>query len=159
MSGLGGGGFAFDEPNNKRDIFVGADCDAGCLKFAELLGWKDELKEAIDKYHASRPARKPKDEALRKAQAEATIKAVVAAAKEGENQKTAPSASTSSAAASTASAAAAPTSASAAAAAPAATASAAAPQQTAAEAFAAASLATDAKEKASPAKPKTPPKL
>ncbi|KAM7537590.1 hypothetical protein Aperf_G00000063072 [Anoplocephala perfoliata] len=30
-------------PGNKTDVFVEGDADAACLRFAELLGWKDDL--------------------------------------------------------------------------------------------------------------------
>lgn len=43
----GGGGLALDSPNNTRDVALLGDCDDGCLKLAELLGWKDELQSLI----------------------------------------------------------------------------------------------------------------
>jgi len=42
-------GFKFGNSDNVRDIFHQSDCDSGVIKFAELLGWKDELITLIDK--------------------------------------------------------------------------------------------------------------
>jgi len=48
MARLGfGSGLEYDERNNYRDVFWQGSCDDGCIKFAELLGWGDELKELI----------------------------------------------------------------------------------------------------------------
>ncbi|XP_066948348.1 NAD-dependent protein deacetylase sirtuin-2-like isoform X1 [Macrobrachium rosenbergii] len=40
----GGGGLALDSARNTRDVALLGDCDDGCLKLAELLGWKDDLQ-------------------------------------------------------------------------------------------------------------------
>jgi len=31
-----------------RDVFVGGDCDAGCLELAALLGWEEDLQKLIN---------------------------------------------------------------------------------------------------------------
>ncbi|VDP84010.1 unnamed protein product [Echinostoma caproni] len=31
------------QPGNTRDVFVAGDCDQSVIRFAELLGWKDDL--------------------------------------------------------------------------------------------------------------------
>lgn len=37
-------GFIFDSPYS-LDAFIQGDCDDGCLKLADALGWGDELLE------------------------------------------------------------------------------------------------------------------
>lgn len=34
------GGLALDSPHNKRDVVLLGDCDEGCAKLADMLGWK-----------------------------------------------------------------------------------------------------------------------
>jgi NAD-dependent deacetylase sirtuin 2 len=36
-------GFAFDEPNNQRDVFLPGDCDSGVRTMAQLMGVESEL--------------------------------------------------------------------------------------------------------------------
>ena len=40
--------FAFDDPDNKRDIFYKGSCDDAVEKLADLLGWRLELEEMFD---------------------------------------------------------------------------------------------------------------
>ena len=35
-----------------RDVFWKGTCDDGAMRFAELLGWKKELEELIEREHA-----------------------------------------------------------------------------------------------------------
>jgi len=37
-----------DAEKNFRDVVELGDCDAGTLKFAQLLGWQGEMKENIE---------------------------------------------------------------------------------------------------------------
>ena len=37
-------GFQFNSVNTK-DVFIEGDCDAGCIKLADAMGWGDELIE------------------------------------------------------------------------------------------------------------------
>lgn len=37
---FGSAGLALDSPNNIRDVALLGDCDEGCVKMAEFLGWK-----------------------------------------------------------------------------------------------------------------------
>ncbi|KAK7067012.1 NAD-dependent protein deacetylase sirtuin-2 [Halocaridina rubra] len=39
----GGGGLALDSSSNYRDVALLGDCDDGCMKLAEQLGWKEDL--------------------------------------------------------------------------------------------------------------------
>ena len=41
-------GFAFDDPDNKKDVFYKGKCDEAIEKFADLLGWRVELEEMFD---------------------------------------------------------------------------------------------------------------
>ncbi|XP_056642259.1 NAD-dependent protein deacetylase sirtuin-2 [Diorhabda sublineata] len=45
------GGLDFDSKDNTRDVCWLGDCDEGCLKLAEALGWAEELKEKVRKEH------------------------------------------------------------------------------------------------------------
>lgn len=45
-------GLQCNAEDNYRDVFVKGDCDAGCLKLAELLGWKAELEALYKEGHA-----------------------------------------------------------------------------------------------------------
>lgn len=47
-----GGGFAFDQEDNIRDVFWEGTCDNGCTALADLLGWGDELRSLVTKEHA-----------------------------------------------------------------------------------------------------------
>lgn len=38
-------GLLYGRSNNKRDVAFIGDCDEGCLKLAQLLGWNEELQE------------------------------------------------------------------------------------------------------------------
>ncbi|XP_066913247.1 NAD-dependent protein deacetylase sirtuin-2-like [Clytia hemisphaerica] len=42
------GGFDFDGPNSYRDVALLGDCDEGCSKLSELLGWKDDLERLME---------------------------------------------------------------------------------------------------------------
>jgi len=46
---LGGRGLQLDSPGNYRDVSWLGDCDQGCKKLAEGLGWGQELEEMIPK--------------------------------------------------------------------------------------------------------------
>ncbi|XP_070805708.1 NAD-dependent protein deacetylase sirtuin-2 isoform X2 [Pituophis catenifer annectens] len=53
MSLMGlGCGMDFDSEKAYRDVAWLGDCDEGCLALAELLGWKKELEELVEKEHA-----------------------------------------------------------------------------------------------------------
>ncbi|XP_004715820.1 NAD-dependent protein deacetylase sirtuin-2 isoform X2 [Echinops telfairi] len=52
MMGLGGG-MDFDSKKAYRDVAWLGDCDQGCLALADLLGWKKELEELVQKEHAA----------------------------------------------------------------------------------------------------------
>jgi len=52
MMGLGGG-MDFDSKKAYRDVAWLGDCDQGCLALADLLGWKKELEDLVQKEHAS----------------------------------------------------------------------------------------------------------
>ncbi|XP_063762414.1 NAD-dependent protein deacetylase sirtuin-2 [Eleginops maclovinus] len=47
-----GGGMDFESDKAYRDVAHISTCDDGCLDLAELLGWKDELQELVQKEHA-----------------------------------------------------------------------------------------------------------
>ncbi|XP_008255379.3 NAD-dependent protein deacetylase sirtuin-2 isoform X1 [Oryctolagus cuniculus] len=51
MMGLGGG-MDFDSKKAYRDVAWLGDCDQGCLALADLLGWKKELEDLVQKEHA-----------------------------------------------------------------------------------------------------------
>ncbi|KAF4524092.1 hypothetical protein B566_EDAN007675, partial [Ephemera danica] len=44
-------GMDFDSKKNTRDIAWLGDCDEGCVKLADLLGWNDELKKLVSEEH------------------------------------------------------------------------------------------------------------
>ncbi|KAG0721368.1 NAD-dependent protein deacetylase sirtuin-2 [Chionoecetes opilio] len=44
---LSSSGLALDSPRNIRDVALLGDCDQGCAKLADLLGWKDEYEKLI----------------------------------------------------------------------------------------------------------------
>lgn len=44
---LGGSGMEFDSKENTRDVFMKIESDSGCLKLAEMLGWKEDLDKLI----------------------------------------------------------------------------------------------------------------
>lgn len=46
-----GPGLDFDSSSNIRDVLFLGDCDEGCLKLAEKLGWGDELKNLVEEEH------------------------------------------------------------------------------------------------------------
>ncbi|OBS70133.1 hypothetical protein A6R68_01315 [Neotoma lepida] len=52
MMGLGGG-MDFDSKKAYRDVAWLGDCDQGCLALADLLGWKKELEDLVQREHAS----------------------------------------------------------------------------------------------------------
>nr|KAF6411742.1 sirtuin 2 [Rousettus aegyptiacus] len=52
MMGLGGG-MDFDSKKAYRDVAWLGDCDQGCLALADLLGWKKELEDLVQKELAS----------------------------------------------------------------------------------------------------------
>ncbi|XP_023598063.1 NAD-dependent protein deacetylase sirtuin-2 isoform X1 [Trichechus manatus latirostris] len=52
MMGLGGG-MDFDSKKAYRDVAWLGDCDQGCLALADLLGWKKELEDLVQKEHAA----------------------------------------------------------------------------------------------------------
>jgi NAD+-dependent protein deacetylase sirtuin 2 len=43
--------FTIRAPDNYRDVHFKGNCDDGCLRLAELLGWKQELIEMFKKDH------------------------------------------------------------------------------------------------------------
>ncbi|KAI5740977.1 hypothetical protein M8J76_009185 [Diaphorina citri] len=45
-------GLGFDNENNVRDVFLEGDCDSGCQKLADMLGWGEELKQLVKEEHA-----------------------------------------------------------------------------------------------------------
>jgi len=45
-------GFLFNHPNNYRDIKCIGDCQASIKKFAQLLGWEEELENLVKAGHA-----------------------------------------------------------------------------------------------------------
>ncbi|XP_032819827.2 NAD-dependent protein deacetylase sirtuin-2 [Petromyzon marinus] len=52
LAALGlGSGFDFDSDDAYRDVAWLGTCDDGCLEFAELLGWKDELNALVKAEH------------------------------------------------------------------------------------------------------------
>ncbi|XP_053461370.1 NAD-dependent protein deacetylase sirtuin-2-like isoform X2 [Nycticebus coucang] len=51
MMGLGGT-MDFDSEKAYRDVAWLGDCDQGCLALADLLGWKKELEDLVQKEHA-----------------------------------------------------------------------------------------------------------
>uniref|UniRef100_A0A8D2M3F8 NAD-dependent protein deacetylase n=1 Tax=Zonotrichia albicollis TaxID=44394 RepID=A0A8D2M3F8_ZONAL len=53
MSLMGFGGMDFDSDKAYRDVAWLGDCDSGCLALAELLGWKEELEELVQREHAA----------------------------------------------------------------------------------------------------------
>ncbi|XP_062370463.1 NAD-dependent protein deacetylase sirtuin-2 [Cinclus cinclus] len=53
MSLMGFGGMDFDSNKAYRDVAWLGDCDSGCLALAELLGWKEELEELVQREHAA----------------------------------------------------------------------------------------------------------
>lgn len=60
-----GGGFQFDSKDNVRDVFKEADCDAGCLEMADLLGWGKELCAMIEHEHRRIDQMKTKDPTIK----------------------------------------------------------------------------------------------
>jgi len=40
--------FAFNDPNNRRDVLFQGTCDSGCQELADALGWGKELQEMFD---------------------------------------------------------------------------------------------------------------
>ncbi|KAL1461947.1 hypothetical protein WDU94_013809 [Cyamophila willieti] len=50
--GLTPEGLGFDNKNNVRDVFLEGDCDSGCYRLADMLGWGDELRQLIKSEHA-----------------------------------------------------------------------------------------------------------
>lgn len=40
MLSSGGSGLALDSPRNTRDVALLGDCDEGCVKLVDMLGWK-----------------------------------------------------------------------------------------------------------------------
>lgn len=48
---FGSGGLHFDKSGNNRDVFWKGDCDDGCQKLADLVGWGEELKEMVREGH------------------------------------------------------------------------------------------------------------
>ncbi|XP_069995649.1 NAD-dependent protein deacetylase sirtuin-2 [Penaeus vannamei] len=44
---FGSAGLALDSPNNIRDVALLGDCDEGCVKMAEFLGWKDDMQALL----------------------------------------------------------------------------------------------------------------
>lgn len=42
-------GLTYGDEDNKRDVFWKGTCDDGAWKFAELMGWKEELKKLVEK--------------------------------------------------------------------------------------------------------------
>jgi len=40
-----GGSFMFDHKDNKRDIFLGGDCQESSMRLIEALGWKNDLQK------------------------------------------------------------------------------------------------------------------
>ncbi|XP_070576746.1 NAD-dependent protein deacetylase sirtuin-2-like isoform X2 [Ptychodera flava] len=65
-----GRGLDFDAPNNNRDVAYEGDCDDGCFKLAELLGWKDELKTLVSKEQGKLASEAKKKESTDKDQAD-----------------------------------------------------------------------------------------
>ncbi|XP_074873850.1 NAD-dependent protein deacetylase sirtuin-2 isoform X2 [Carettochelys insculpta] len=58
MSLMGlGSGMDFDSEKAYRDVAWLGDCDEGCTALAELLGWKKELEELVNKEHTAIDAR------------------------------------------------------------------------------------------------------
>ncbi|XP_042560017.1 NAD-dependent protein deacetylase sirtuin-2 isoform X1 [Clupea harengus] len=51
MLGLGGG-LDFESDKAYRDVAHISTCDDGCLALADLLGWKEELQELVNREHA-----------------------------------------------------------------------------------------------------------
>ncbi|XP_069500316.1 NAD-dependent protein deacetylase sirtuin-2 isoform X2 [Ambystoma mexicanum] len=47
-----GGGMDFDSEKAYRDVAWLGNCDEGCLALADLLGWKKELEELVQREHA-----------------------------------------------------------------------------------------------------------
>ncbi|XP_037773267.1 NAD-dependent protein deacetylase sirtuin-2-like [Penaeus monodon] len=45
---FGSAGLALDSPNNIRDVALLGDCDEGCVKMAEYLGWKDDMQALLE---------------------------------------------------------------------------------------------------------------
>jgi len=46
-SGTGSGGLMFDKAANYRDVALLGDCDSGCRKLAEKLGWETDLDDLM----------------------------------------------------------------------------------------------------------------
>ena len=46
-SGTGSGGLMFDKPANYRDVALLGDCDSGCRKLADKLGWTKDLDDVM----------------------------------------------------------------------------------------------------------------
>jgi len=42
-------GFMFDHKDNKRDIFIGGDCQVSSMRLIEALGWTQDLQEMMNK--------------------------------------------------------------------------------------------------------------
>lgn len=55
VMGMFGYGFDFVSENRYRDVAHLDDCDSGCVKLCELLGWKDELMELVNDDDESNP--------------------------------------------------------------------------------------------------------
>lgn len=47
IPGYGSAGVDFDSKSNTRNVFMKTDTDSGCQKFAQLLGWSEELETLI----------------------------------------------------------------------------------------------------------------
>lgn len=45
MLSSGGSGLALDSPRNTRDVALLGDCDEGCVKLADMLGWKEDYEK------------------------------------------------------------------------------------------------------------------
>ncbi|KAK3885260.1 hypothetical protein Pcinc_010503 [Petrolisthes cinctipes] len=41
------GGLALDSPHNKRDVVLLGECDEGCAKLADMLGWKEDFEKLL----------------------------------------------------------------------------------------------------------------
>jgi len=44
--------FRFNSPNNYRDLSMLGDCQENVVKFAEMIGWKDDLKAIMKRVDA-----------------------------------------------------------------------------------------------------------
>ncbi|XP_019640899.1 PREDICTED: NAD-dependent protein deacetylase sirtuin-2-like isoform X1 [Branchiostoma belcheri] len=90
-----GGGMEFDSENNYRDVAWLGDCDDGCKALAELLGWKEELEELVNKEHARIEAQIEEDKktAAKRVPAEGQAVAAAGGSTEGASAAASPDSS------------------------------------------------------------------